>query len=482
LLYAPLPKKELNLTRIDLEKPANGRYEKAETATAAQVLFVDDEEEIRLTVEEYLARQGYAVTTVGNGLDALELVKDREFDVVLTDLKMPRFSGLDLLKAIKEDQPDLEVIILTGYGTVKTAVEALKLGGYDYIQKPIKLDRVGHLIAQICEKRKMQKENLLLKGRLQERYRYDDLIGASPRMQQIFEVIARISGKDATVLIQGESGTGKEVVAKVIQKNSGRRDKPFVSLNCGAIVEGLLESELFGHVRGAFTGAIKDRVGLFESANEGTIFLDEISEMPQPLQVKLLRAIQERQIRPVGASKERDVDVRIIAATNRNAEELLNEGIMRKDLFYRLNVISIKMPPLRERKEDIPLLTNYFISKFGRNDNKGNAVRISPEAMYALLEYHWPGNVRELENVVERAFALGQGATIELPDLPVEIRKGSGMQREKEITTFSLRENEISLIKNALLKSNGKKAPAAKLLEIDVSTLYRKVAKYGIQP
>ena len=465
---------------MNFETTTNGLFESVETATTAEVLFVDDEEEIRLTVEEYLSRHGYAVTSVDNGLTALELVKERNFDVVLTDLKMPKFSGLELLKGIKEHKPDLEVVILTGYGTVKTAVEALKLGGYDYIQKPIKLDRVGHLVGQICEKRKMQKENLLLKGRLQERYRYDDLIGASPKMQQIYEIIARISGKDSTVLIQGESGTGKEVVAKVIQKNSSRSDKPFVSLNCSAIVEGILESELFGHARGAFTGAVKDRVGLFESANRGTIFLDEISEMPQQLQVKLLRAIQEKRIRPVGASRELNVDVRIIAATNRNAEELLNDGRMRKDLFYRLNVISIKIPPLIERKEDIPLLTNYFVSKFGRADNRRNPVRISPEAMYALLDYQWPGNVRELENVIERAFALGQGETIELPDLPAELRSGSEMHREKEMTTFSLRENEIALIKKALLKSNGKKALAAKLLEIDASTLYRKVAKYGI--
>ena len=449
---------------MDFEKSNYGLFESEETAVPAEVLFVDDEKEIRLTVEEYLSRQGYAVTSVDNGLAALELVKESAFDVVLTDLKMPKFSGLELLKAIKEHQPDLEVVILTGYGTVKTAVEALKLGGYDYIQKPIKLDRLGHIVGQICEKRKVQKENRLLKGRLQERYRYDDLIGASPRMQQIYEIIARISGHDSTVLIQGESGTGKEVVAKVIQNNSSRRDKPFVSLNCGAIVEGILESELFGHVRGAFTGAVKDRVGLFESANTGTIFLDEISEMPQQLQVKLLRAIQEKQIRPVGASKELDVDVRIIAATNRSTEELLNEGRMRKDLFYRLNVISIKMPLLTERKEDIPLLANYFISKFGGADNRRNKVRISPEAMYALLDHQWPGNVRELENVIERAFALGQGEIIELTDLPAEVRGGPGLHREKEMTTFSLRENEISLIKKALRKSNGKKALAAKLL------------------
>ena len=465
---------------MNQKKPMEDHFETAENALSPEVLFVDDEMEIRAVVEEYLFRKGYAVTAVDNGLSALELIKEKAFDVVLTDLKMPKFSGLELLKAVKELRPELEVVILTGYGTVKTAVEALKLGSYDYLQKPIKLERMGHLVAQICEKNKIRKENVLLKGRLQERYRHDNLIGASPGMQEIYEIIARISERDSTVLIQGESGTGKEVVAKVIQKNSGRKDKPFVSLNCSAIVEGILESELFGHVKGAFTGALKDRIGLFESANQGTIFLDEISEMPQQLQVKLLRAIQERRIRPVGSSKELDVDVRIIAATNRNPKELLNERLMRKDLFYRLNVISIKMPPLRERKEDIPLLANYFIGKFGGTDSRKNRVRISPEAMYALLDYSWPGNVRELENVVERAFALGRGNTIELQELPAEIQDMPEAQGDHVVSKFSLRENEIALIKRALLEAKGKKTQAAKLLEIDPSTLYRKVAKYGI--
>ncbi len=466
---------------MDFEASADDRESAGKTLERAEILFVDDESEIRFTVEEYLSRKGYDITVVDSGLKALELVKTRDFDIVFTDLKMPKFSGLELLKAIKEYRPEIEVIILTGYGTVTSAVEALKLGGYDYLQKPIKLDRVKHLIDRICEKRNLQKENILLKGRLQERYRYDELIGASPKMQQIYEIIARISQKGPTVLIQGESGTGKEVVAKVIQKSSDRRDKPFVSLNCSAIVEGILESELFGHVKGAFTGAIRDRVGLFEAAEGGTIFLDEISEMPQQLQVKLLRAIQEKKIRPVGASSELKVDVRIIAATNRHARELLTAGRLRKDLFYRLNVISIKMPPLRERNEDIPLLTNYFINKFGRTGNKRDVKRISPEAMYTLLDYDWPGNVRELENVVERAFALGQGESIELIDLPAEIRDAPGVRCEKDIPTFSLRENERTLIRKALLKTDGKKVQAAKLLEIDASTLYRKIAKYKIR-
>ncbi|MCF8130499.1 MAG: sigma-54 dependent transcriptional regulator [Deltaproteobacteria bacterium] len=460
---------------------AQKSFDATEGAIPAEVLFVDDEEEIRLAVKEYLIRKGYAVTTVDNGLSAFELVKEKAFDVVLTDLKMPNFSGLELLKGVKALDPDLEVVILTGHGTVKSAVEALKLGGYDYIQKPIKLDRLGHIVEKICEKRRIQKENSLLKGRLQERYRYDDLIGASPEMQQIYEIIAKVSDKDSTVLIQGESGTGKEVVARVIQKNSVRKDMPFVSLNCSAIVEGLLESELFGHVKGAFTGAVKDRSGLFQSADRGTIFLDEVSEMPQQLQVKLLRAIQEKKIRPVGSSKELDVDVRIIAATNRNMQELLDEGRMRNDLFYRLNVISIIMPPLRERKEDIPLLANYFIGKFRKSGSLKGPERLSPKAMYALLDHPWPGNVRELENVIERGFALGQGNTIELMDLPPEVQNAPGVHRKKDVTEFSLRENEIALIRKALLEVNGKRAQAAKLLEIDPSTLYRKLAKYEIQ-
>ena len=335
----------------------------------SEILFVDDEKELLVSVEEYLSRMGYNITVVDSGLKALELTKKNRIDVLITDLKMPEVNGLDLLKAVKEHQPETEVIILTGYGSIETAVEALKLGSYDYLQKPIKLGRLKSLIDRVLEKRSLKEENLFLRSRLRERYRYDELIGASPKMQRIYEIIDRISLKSPTVLLSGESGTGKGVVAKVIQQNSDRKNKPFISVNCGAIVEGLLESELFGHVRGAFTGAVRDKIGLFRVAEGGTIFLDEIAEMAPHLQVKLLRVLQEKEIRPIGHTREFKVNTRIIAATNRDPEELVASGVLRKDLYYRLNVVSINIPPLRERKEDIPFLINHFMEKFREAKN-----------------------------------------------------------------------------------------------------------------
>ena len=309
------------------------------------ILFVDDEKDLLYTVDEYLTQMGYNITVSDSALKALELMKKNRIDILITDLKMPEVNGLELLKAVKEYQPETEVIILTGYGSIETAVEALKLGGYDYLQKPIKLGRLKTIIDRILEKKSLKEENLFLRSRLRERYRYDELIGASTRMQGIYEIIDRISLKSPTVLINGESGTGKGVVAKVIQQNSDRKDKPFISINCGAIVEGLLETELFGHVRGAFTGAVRDKIGLFRIAEGGTIFLDEIAEMAPHLQVKLLRVLQEKEIRPIGHTREFKVNTRIIAATNRDPEELVGSGVLRKDLYYRLNVVSIHIPP-----------------------------------------------------------------------------------------------------------------------------------------
>lgn len=445
----------------------------------SEILFVDDEKELLFTVDEYLSQMGYNITVVDSGLKALELTKKKRIDILITDLNMPEVNGLELLKAVKEYQPETEVIILTGYGSIETAVEALKLGSYDYLQKPIKLDRLKALIDRILEKKSLQEENLFLKSRLQERYRYDELIGASPKMQRIYEIIDRISLKSPTLLINGESGTGKGVVAKVIQQNSDRKDKPFISVNCGAIVEGLLESELFGHVRGAFTGAVRDKIGLFKVAEGGTIFLDEIAEMAPHLQVKLLRALQEKEIRPIGHTREFRVNTRIIAATNRDPEELVRSGALRKDLYYRLNVVSISIPPLRERKEDISFLINHFMEKF-RGTEKRLGKKVSPEAMGILLDYDWPGNVRELENVIQRAFALGISETIEVVDLPSAITKGGNKDPKAAPNTYSLRENEIILIKKALRKAHCKKGKAAKLLGIDVSTLYRKIERYEI--
>jgi transcriptional regulator with PAS, ATPase and Fis domain len=328
------------------------------------------------------------------------------------------------------------------------------------------------------EKKKLQKENILLKRRLKERYKYDELVGVSHKLQEIYEIIDRISLNSPTVLIQGESGTGKELVAKVIHQNSNRKDKPFVPVNCGAIVEGLLESELFGHVKGAFTGATRDAIGLFKAAEGGTIFLDEVAEINPSVQVKLLRVLQEKKVRPVGDTKEYKVNVRVIAATNKDLDEAIKKGALRKDLFYRLNIVSIKMPPLREIKEDIPLLINYFLNKFNSRSKK-KVGRLSPEAMDILLNYNWPGNVRQLVNVIERAFALGVNEIIQVTDLPSEISK-FGDSSKITGTIYTLKENEIVLIKKALLKTGGKKAEAANLLGINTATLYRKIKRYGI--
>jgi len=441
-----------------------------------EILFVDDEREILSIVKEYLSINGYEVTVADNGFKAFELIKENDFAVVFTDLNMPGFGGFELLAATKEHRPETEVVIVTGYGTIESAIEALKMGSYDYLQKPIKLERLKILVDRIIEKKKLQKENILIKRRLKERYSYDELVGVSPKMQEIYEIIDRISINAPTVLIQGDSGTGKEVVARVIHRNSDRKDKPFIPVNCGAMVEGLLESELFGHVKGSFTGAIKDKIGLFRAAEGGTIFLDEIVELSPNLQVKLLRVLQEKKIRRVGDTIEIGAKARVIAATNRNLEEAIKSGALRKDLFYRLNVVPIKMPPLSERKEDVPLFINYFLNKFNVL-NRRKVMSLSPEAMNAMLNYHWPGNVRQLENAIERAFVLGLSETIELIDLPPEIREFAEIPTKKS-ATLNLRENEVILIREALNKTSGKKAEAAELLGINTATIYRKIKKY----
>jgi len=445
----------------------------------ARILFVDDEREILDTVEDYLAGRGYAVALAESGTEALELLSQEEFDIVLTDLNMPGLGGLELLKAVKRIHSETEVIIVTGYGSIESAIKALKWGGYDYLQKPINLERLRLLIDRIVEKRRLKEENLHLRYQLKGRYRYDDIIGLSPRMQEIYEIIDRISMDDPTVLIQGESGTGKEVIAKVIHKNSNRRAGPFVSINCGALVEGLLETELFGHVKGAFTGAIRDKEGLMKTAQGGSIFLDEVAEMPSSLQVKLLRALQERKIRPVGDTRELHVDTRVIAATNEDINEALKSGKLRSDLYYRLNVVSIYIPPLRERKEDIPPLVNHFMTQFAERSKRHVVKKISPEALGLLLEYDWPGNVRELENALERAFVLGLDETIGVDDLPPVLR-GVGGDVNVRARNYRLKDNEILLIKRALAETRGNKAEASRLLGINLSTLYRKMARYDI--
>ena len=442
------------------------------------ILFVDDDQNILDIVSIYLERNNHKVDTVNNGYLALEKLKQKEYAVVFTDLIMPEISGLDLLREIRKTNPETEVVIVTGYGTIESAIEALKLGGYDYLQKPINFERLKLLISRIIEKRQLQQENVLIKRRLKDRFNYDQLVGKSPKMQQIYEIIDRISSGSPTVLIQGDSGTGKELVANVIHQNSVRKDKPFIPVNCGAISEGLLESELFGHVKGAFTGAIKDSIGLFRAADGGTIFLDEIAEVPPSLQVKLLRVLQERKIRPVGDTRETEVDVRVIAATNKNLEEAIKNKSFRQDLFYRLNVIFVRMPPLNEIKEDIPHLVNHFMKKFSKEVGR-QVTHIAPDTMDMLMGYHWPGNVRQLENIIERAFALGTGDTIRAIDLPPELHTSSNALNLSE-SNLNLVENEKILITRALRQAGGNKAEAAKLLGINITTVYRKMEKYRI--
>lgn len=446
-----------------------------------EILFVDGDREQLSNIKAYLSPLGYKVMVIDDGLNALELVKEKGFGIVFTDLNIPSLSGLELTSAIKEYNPEIEIIITASHGDFESAIEALRLGSFDYILKPLKLDRVKRLVDRIIEKKTLSRENIFLKRRLKERYIYGEIVGISSQMQEVYEIIQRISQNDSTILIQGESGTGKELVAKTIHEKSNRGDKPFIPVYCGAIVETLLESELFGHRKGTFSGAIRDNIGLFRAAEGGTIFLDEIAEVSQPVQVKLLRTLQERKVRPVGDTKEIGIDVRVMAATNRDIEDAIKSGALRKDLFYRLNVITIRIPPLRKRKEDIPFLVNHFVDVFNNKSNR-KVKGISPEAMDILLSYHWPGNVRELQSIIERAFSLGAGETISIADLPSEVKRQRYIthpEGPEDIPT--LRDSEVALIQKALERTSGRKVQAAELLGIDKATLYRKIKRYGLQ-
>jgi len=444
-----------------------------------KILFVDDDQQILSIVGQFLSRCGFDVTTESSGLKAIEKVRATHYAVVFTDLIMPEINGMDLLKQIKEISPTTEVIVVSGYGTIESAIEAMKLGSYDFLQKPINFDRFKILIDRIIEKQKLEEENQRIRSRLKERYKYDEVVGISPKMQEIYTVIDRISSSSPTVLIQGESGTGKELTANVIHNNSDRKEGPFIPVNCGAIAESLLERELFGHVKGAFTGASKDAIGLFKAADGGTIFLDEIAEVSPAVQVSLLRVLQEKKVRPVGDTRENEVDVRVIAATNKKLDEAIQNQLFREDLYYRLNVISITMPPLREIREDIPLLINHFIMKH-KGSKSAASPEVSPEAMAKLMAYDWPGNVRQLENVVRRAFALGIDEVVDIDDLPEEIVRQTGKPMLAN-TDLNLKSVEKKTIQKALQKAGGNKAEAAKLLGVNTTTVYRKMARYDIE-
>jgi len=443
------------------------------------ILCVDDDRNTVSALSVILKKSGYNIYSALNGCDALKILEEEQVDIAIIDYKMPGMSGIDLLKKIKDLNYDVEVLILTGYGTIPNAVESIKLGAFDYILKPFHKNDILSRIDKILQFKKLQKENILLKNRLKEKYQFKNLIGKTPKMVEIFGMIQMIADSDATVLILGETGTGKEEIAKAIHYSGIRAQKLFNVVDCASINPNLFESELFGHVKGAFTGAINDKVGLLKATEDGTLFLDEIAEIPAYIQVKLLRAVEERVIKPVGSIQSQKFNARIIASTSRNLQDAINKREFREDLFFRLNVVSIEIPPLRERKDDIPLLINHFINKFDKNRNliKG----ISNEALQVLINYDWPGNVRELENCIERAFTLGIKEIIEIKDLPKSVFSKSGKlitsQNDEKIT---LSEHEKEIIIQTLKETEGNKRKAAKILNIGITTLYRKLKRYGI--
>ncbi|MFN3454229.1 MAG: sigma-54-dependent transcriptional regulator [Pseudobdellovibrio sp.] len=455
----------------------------------SRILVVDDEESIREFLEIMLKKEGYEVTTAEDGAKAKEILTKKTFDMIISDMQMPNVTGIELLRHVRESYPDIVFMIITAFGTTETAVEAMKLGAYDYLTKPFKIDEVRLNIANALRSKNLETEVRVLKKELVKEYSFQNMIGNSDAMHAVFNLIQRVSQAPTNVLITGESGTGKEVIAKAIHYNGPLKDKPFVTVNCGAIPENLMESEMFGHKKGSFTGAIADKAGLFEVADGGTLFLDEVGELPASIQVKLLRAIQERIIRRVGATDDMKVEVRIIAATNRNLDEMVAKGTFRQDLFYRLNVINIKSPPLRDRADDIPLLANFFLKKYNDKLNK-QIQSISTEAMDILKKYNYPGNVRELENMIERTVALEAGSTILPESLPPMVNTSSGRKmassNEIEIGDEGLDLDKVvgqiekELLIKAIHASNGVKKKAAKLLKISFRSMRYRVEKYNL--
>ena len=448
-----------------------------------RILIVDDEQSMRELLSILLRKEGYEVVTAENGANALKAVQREIFDLVITDLKMPQFDGMALLRSVKDVSPDTIVIIITAFGTTEGAERARDLGAYDYIGKPFNNDEIKLVIHNALEKRHLRKENILLKREIESRAGFEFFIGKSEAMERIFALIRQVADTKSTVLITGESGTGKELVARALHTHSSRKNNPFVTVNCGALPETLLESELFGYMKGAFTGAASNKQGLFEAANGGTIFLDEISATTPALQIKLLRVLQEREFKRVGGTADIKVDVRILAASNSNLQQEVSKGLFREDLYYRLNVIPIHLPPLRERKDDIPLLINYFLKNIssGREPKK-----ITPEAMNRLLKYRWPGNVRELENAIERLNILASGDTIRIEHIPESISINQPCSElipleipEAGINLEQLLQNaEKTLLFKALDRSGGVKTEAARLLGLSFRSFRHRLQKY----
>lgn len=453
-----------------------------------KILVVDDESRVREYFSEVLKRQGFDVNTAENGEIAIRMTTQGFYDIVIIDLNMPKVDGMTVLKHLVDHHQDSIGIILTGHATIRNAVEAMKLGAQDYLTKPVKMEELLVVIKKALEFRDLRRENLALKKQLKNKYKFENFIGDSPEMNKVFRTIEKVADTDSTILILGESGTGKELVARALHYHSQRRDKPLIPVNCGAIPEDLLESELFGHEKGAFTHAIKTRIGRFELADGGTIFLDEVAEMSPHLQVKLLRVLQEQEFERLGATRTIKCDVRILAATNKNLDKLVQEGVFREDLYYRLKVIPIEIPPLRERPSDIPLLVHHFLE--GTTRNKKKKLRgISKEVMRAFMNYDWPGNVRELENIIERMVILAEGNTLTLDDVPEKIsHKQTSEQPIKAVIpdegislNNAINEYERQLIITALEKAEWVKNRAAKLLNMNRTTLVEKIKKQGIE-
>jgi two-component system NtrC family response regulator len=449
------------------------------------ILIVDDEKNYLVVLEALLGPEGYEIITADNGRDALRLVRESDLDLVITDIKMPGMSGMELLEECKKVKPELPVIMMTAFGTIETAVEAMKNQAYDYITKPFQNEQLKLTVRKALENYILVKQNRLLSEALSDRFKFGNIIGKSKPMLEIFDSINKFAQTKSSVLITGPSGTGKELIAKAIHYNSPRKERPFVSVNCGALTETLLESELFGHEKGAFTGAVAMKKGRFEMSDDGTLFLDEVGDMPASLQVKLLRVLQEMEFERVGGTRTIKVDVRVLSASNRNIKEEVANGLFREDLYYRLNVMNIEVPPLKERIDDIPLLVHHFIEKY-RDDEGEKKIELTPDVWKVLYNYPWPGNIRELENVIERAVVLNSGGVISLEDLPEEL---AGAEVEFDVERFippnvplpeALEQIEERLIRRALKQCNNVQAHAAEMLGITRSLIQHKMKKYNI--
>ena len=451
------------------------------------LLLVEDELALREATAERLEEHGYRVVQAESGEAALQSLADFAFDVVITDLRLPGIDGIQLIETARERYPDIAGLVVTGYGTVKDAVKAIKRGASDFITKPFQFDHLLHILSSTLEQRRLKSENAYLRSQLEDRYRFEGIVGRSASMRKLFDMLETVARTTSTILISGETGTGKELVAKAIHHNSPRKNRRFVALNCAAIPETLLEAELFGHVRGAFTGAVSSRPGRLEQANKGTLFLDEVGTMSQGLQAKLLRSLQEREFERVGDSQSIRVDVRVIAATNADLEGMVEDGTFRKDLYYRLNVIPIHLPPLRDRHDDIPLLVQSFLEKLGPEQVPPRTdVLFSQAAMRRMMAFSWPGNIRQLENLIERALALTPGRTqIDVSDLPHEVQQGEAAPPDADLVLPEegidlqryLQDLERELIRRSLDRTAGNKHKAAQLLNIKRTTLIEKVKR-----